>query len=68
MTDQLKDGTAASQAGGFGADSADFARGFKDVGAKKTDKYSEDAGAEAVGDPMTNNPGGVLGRPQGWAR
>lgn len=66
--DALKDGTAASQSGGFGAGASDFKRGYLETPQMKTDRYdTEDSPATQVGDPMQFNPG-VLGRPRGWAR
>jgi hypothetical protein len=66
--DALKDGTAASQSGGFGAGASDFSRGYLETPQMKTDRYDpEDHPATQEGDPMSFNPG-VLGRPRGWAR
>lgn len=67
-TDALKDGTAASQSGGFGAGASDFSRGYLETPQVKTERYeSEDHPATQVGDPTSFNPG-ALGRPRGWAR
>lgn len=66
--DTLKDGTSASQAGGFGASASDLKRGYVDAPVEKTDRYANDsATSEQVGDPLAFNPG-FLGRPRGWAR
>lgn len=67
-SDAMKDGTKASQSGGFGASASDLERGFVAMDQDKTPRYADDRSpATQEGNPMDFNPG-VLGRPRGWAR
>ena len=68
----LPDGTAASQAEGFGATAAEKRKGFKAIDGHRDPIWTEDPntptpreGAESMG---MDKVGGFCGRPQGWQR
>jgi hypothetical protein len=64
----LRDGSAAANSGGYGANAADFARGYQKLDQDPIPTFAEDAdgGTTTTGDPLKR--GGFAGRPLGWAR
>lgn len=70
----LPDGTAASQAGGFGASAADKRRGYSnptDNDLRDPSWIADPAAPEVLDGVKTKSPdavGGFCGRPGGWQR
>lgn len=68
----LPDGTAASQAGGFGASAADKRRGYSPISDDRDPSWVADPAAPAaVSGAKEKSPdavGGFCGRPGGWQR
>ena len=63
----LPDGTAAANAGGYGAKGSELKSGVLADAVPRTPNWDPDiTGENTVGDPATF--GGVCGRPQGIAR
>lgn len=65
--DTLKDATSSTLKGAHGIEMSDVNRGYVSMEQDKTARYSNDDGADPVGDAFSFNPG-FLGRPRGWAR
>lgn len=66
----LPDGTAASQAGGYGAKAADFKRGYLSVEQAPCAIYEEDTNKPEpyAAEKSVDELAGFLNRPHGWQR
>jgi hypothetical protein len=68
----LRDGTAASQSGGFGASASEIRKGFLSVDGDRDPYWTEETAISAPIDGVKSKSledvGGFCGRPQGWQR